>query len=244
MNGTTVQGPLASNTYNSTTLTNGQVVTVIASNSSGCSATFNPLSITVNALPAGILTPTETSGTPNDNSICAGANVTFTATAGFSNYDFRVNGISKQANASNTYNNNTLANGDVVSVIVKNSNNCVKTFNQVTIAVVASPSGSLNASSTTICTGDNVVFTATAGFANYNFKVNGIPAQNGSSNLFNTTSIANGNVVTVDVTNSNSCIATFGPVTMTVNALPTGTLTITENSGIIQMMGLYVQAQT
>ena len=230
INGSSVQSG-ASNTYTSSTITNGQVVSVIATNgATSCSAPFNSLLINVTASPSGTLTVTENSGTPNDNSICAGAPVTFTFTSGFSNYNFTVNGTSKQNGASNSYTNNSLASGDVVKVQVTNSNNCNATFTAPAITIISSPVGTLTVSpSTTICQGDNAIFTATAGFTNYNFKINGNPVQNGSGNTYTSTTIADGDVVTVDVTNSNSCLSTFGPINMVVRPLPTGTLVPVEN---------------
>ena len=38
-------------------------------------------------------------------------------------------------------------------------------------------------------------------------------------------SFADGDIVTVDVTNSNGCVTTFNTITLTVHALATGTLT-------------------
>ena len=65
---------------------------------------------------------------------------------------------------------------------------------------------------------------ATTGFNNYNFKVNGVSQQNGASGTFSTSSLVNGDVVTVVVTNGTSCTATFNPVTITVIPSPTGSL--------------------
>ena len=133
-----------------------------------------------------------------------------------------------------TFNTSLLADGDVVTVVVKSGSNCSATFNSITFTVVPSPTGTLSVSpSSTICAGDNVTFTATdAGpGATYSFKINGATAAAGSSNTFSTTTLANGDAVTVNVTNSNGCISTFGPVNMTVNPLPTGTLAIAENAG-------------
>ena len=239
VNGTTVGTPGPSNTFSTSTLTNGQVVTVVVTNSSTCSTTFNPISVTVNPIPTGTLTATENSGVQNDNIICAGAPVTFTATSGFASYDFQVNGVSKQNTASNTYTASTLANNDMITVVVKSNSNCSSSFNSITITVIASPTGTLietDNSGTTpndniICAGDNAVFTATTGFNNYNFQVNGTTVQNGAGNTFSTTTLANGDVITVDVTNANSCITTFNSITITVNPLPTGTLAIAENAG-------------
>ena len=73
-------------------------VTVDVTNANSCSATLNTITITVKARPTGSLTASENSGTANDGVICAGDNVAFTATR-FSNYDFKVNGISVQNSA-------------------------------------------------------------------------------------------------------------------------------------------------
>ena len=245
VDGVTVQGPSATNTYSTTALTNGQVVTVIATSAASCSKTFNPVLINVNAVPTGTLTVTENSGTPNDNTICANAPVTFTFTAGFSNYNFKVNGVSQQNGASRTYVNTTLVTGDVVTVEVTNGSSCKATFTAPAITIVPSPAGTLTVSpSATICAGDNVTFTATTGYTSYNFKIGGSSVQVGAGNTFSTTTLANGNVVTVDVTNSNGCISTFGPVTMTVNPLPTGTMTPVENSGLTPDDGIICTGAT
>src|SRR5262249_1901337 len=147
----------ASNTFSTTTLTNGASVTVDVTNSSGCSSTFGPVVITVFAIPAGTLTAAENSGIPNNNIICPGANVTFTATGGFVSYNFKVNGASVQNGASNTFNTTTLANNDVVSVAVTNANGCVRTFNTITITVLPVASGTLTAAENSGIANDNII---------------------------------------------------------------------------------------
>ncbi|MFT3908399.1 MAG: Ig-like domain-containing protein [Ferruginibacter sp.] len=237
VNGITVQNG-AANTFSSTTLTNPSVVTVDVTNAAGCQATFGPIVVTVNALPSGSLTASENSGTANDNSICSGSNVTFDATPGFNNYNFKVNGTTQQNGASGTFSTSSLANGDVVTVVVTNGTSCTATFNSITITVIPSPTGTLTASTTTICAGDNIDFTATAGYDNYNFQVNGSTVQNGAGNTYSSTSLANGDVVTVIVTSSNLCVATFNSITITANALPSGTLVPVENSGVAANDGI------
>ncbi len=229
VNGSTLQNG-SSNIFNSNTLINPSVVAVIVSNVAGCSSTFGPIVITVNALPAGVLTATENSGTVNDNNICSGSTVTFTATSGFTNYDFLVNGISQQNSNSNIFNTATLADNDVISVVVSNGNNCFATLNTILFTVISSPAGSLSASETSICAGENIIFTATAGFSNYNFMVNGGTIQNGTGNSYSSTSISNGDLVTVEVTNVNGCTTIFTGLTIAVTALPSGSLLISENS--------------
>ncbi len=230
VDGTTVQSGTVS-TYSSTAITNGQIITVAATNASGCTNTFAPVVMAVNALPTGTLSAAENSGTANDNSICAGATVSFTATSGFSNYNFKLNGASVQNTSANTYSNSSLLDNDIVTVDVTSGASCTASFNQVKITVIASPTGTLTASLANICAGDNITYTATTGFAKYTFKVNGTVTQIGTANTYSTTTINNGDVITVDVANTNTCSTTFNSITQTVNALPTGTLVAVENSG-------------
>lgn len=243
VNGTTVQNGTA-NVFNSTTLANSDVVTVDVTNSSSCTVTFNPVAIVVNPVPAGSLSASESSGVPNDNLICSGDNVTFTATAGFTNYVFLVNGAGVQSGASNTFSTTTLSGTASVTVEVTNSNNCKVTWGPQVITVNGLPAGALSAaenSGTTpnnneICAGDAVTFTATAGFTNYNFIVNGSSMQNGAANTFVSSSLTNPSIVTVQATNAGGCAANFTPVIISVNDLPAGTLSGAENSGVVNDM--------
>jgi gliding motility-associated-like protein len=73
------------------------------------------------------------------------------------------------------------------------------------------------------CAGTPVTFTATPGAANYNFRVNFVTVQNGSSNLYTTSSLTNGQVVDVIVTGSNGCIVISNSISNIVNPVPTAT---------------------
>ncbi|MBK9533536.1 MAG: hypothetical protein IPO42_17460, partial [Chitinophagaceae bacterium] len=91
----------------------------------------------------------------------------------------------------------------------------------------------------TICTGTSVTFTATAsnlggGTVNYDFKVNAASVQNSASNTFTTSTLANGNTVTCDITISGgSCLASTtassNTINMLVNPILTPTVNITSN---------------
>src|SRR6185437_10936940 len=114
----------------------GNVVTVDVTGSNGCTTTFGPITMQVNALPTGNLSIEETSGLANnDGIICAGATVVFTATSGFSNYNFLLNGASIQTGTSNVYTTSTLNNNNKVTVSVTNGSGCAATFNSFTITV-------------------------------------------------------------------------------------------------------------
>ena len=72
------------------------------------------------------------------------------------------------------------------------------------------------------CAGTSITFTAGGG-TSYNFRVNSISVQNGASPSYITTSLTNGQVVDVIVTNSFGCSATSSGITNTVNPVPAAT---------------------
>lgn len=96
--------------------------------------------------------------------------------------------------------------------------------------VNSAPSPTLLSDYTTICDGAMVNFTASAGGTNYDFQINGISAQNGASSNFSSSSLADGDQVTVVVTNAGGCFATSNIINITVNPLPSLT-SVTGNVG-------------
>jgi gliding motility-associated-like protein len=126
--GSSVQNGVSA-TYTTSSLTNGQMVVVIVTNANGCSATSAGITNTVNITPVPTLTSSDA-----DNSFCSGTNVTFTASGG-TNYNFRVAGASVQNGSLTTYTTNSLTNGQVVDVIVSNTNGCTATSTGITNSV-------------------------------------------------------------------------------------------------------------
>lgn len=96
--------------------------------------------------------PVSVSIAATDNPICYGVSNTFTATpingGGSPSYQWRLNGGNVGAN-SNTYVNNTLENGDVLSCILTSSETCTSgnpsTSNNITMTVMAPPTITLTA---------------------------------------------------------------------------------------------------
>ena len=161
-----------------------------------------------------------------DNAICAGDAVTFTGTGG-TNYQFFVGSTSVQNGPSNTYTTTTLTNGQTVTVKVTNAGGCFATSNGITTTVNPLPTPALSSSDADnkICVGQSVTFTGTGG-TNYQFFVDGASQGAASgTNTFTTTSLTNGQTVTVKVTNANGCSATSSGITTTVNAPPTCSIT-------------------
>ena len=205
----------SNNIYTTSALTNGQVVDVIVTNANGCIATSAGITNTVHPLPI----PTITSSAVG-NTFCQGTSVTFTASGG-NNYNFRVNGLSVQNTTSATYTTTSLTNGQVVDVVVANSNGCTATSSGITNTVNPVPVPTLTSSmvGNSFCSGTSVTFTATGG-SNYNFRVGGTTVQNGSTATYTTSSLTNGQIVDVVVSNSGGCIATSTGITNTVVPQP------------------------
>jgi gliding motility-associated-like protein len=155
-----------------------------------------------------------------DNIFCAGSSITFTATGG-TTYDFRVGGVSIQNGALATFTTTALANGQAVNVIVTNASGCTATAGPITNTVNLTPVPTLTSSDAdnSFCLGTSVIFTASGG-TNYNFRVDGVSIQNGLLTTYTTTSLSNGQVVDVIVSNTNGCSAISTGITNSVFESP------------------------
>ena len=138
--------------------------------------------------------------------ICQGTLTTFTATAfnignGTVTFNFKVNGISVQNSLFNILNTTTLINGDIITCDVSiNGGLCLTSnfasSNSITVVVIPSITASITiiASSTNICAGTVVTFTASSinGGTNsfYQWKINGIDVGTNTTS-FTTTNLNN-----------------------------------------------------
>ena len=186
---------------------------------------------------------------PSANNICSGTGVVFTATpangGGAPAYNFKVNGVSVQSGSSATYSSSAFANSDAVTCVMTANNTCqtssTANSNSVSMTVNANvtPGVSIGADNNNICSGTAVNFTATPGNGGsapvYNFKINGSSVQNGSSNVFSSTTLANGNAVTCVMTANNTCqtspTANSNTVSMVVNTTVTPSVSISASPG-------------
>ena len=198
--------------------------TITVRSANDCASAGTTFTVTVNPLPMGTLT--------NSGPICIGgsANLIFTATTGTGPYDLVIDGT--------PYPN--IPNGGVVTSVTPVSDmtytltsitdkgvtpNCPNTVSASTTVIVnALPTAGLtsNDPDNTICAGDPVTFTASgAGTGTYEFFVGSTSQGAASTNAtFTTSSLLNGQIVTVKVTNENGCIATSAGIPMTVKDLP------------------------
>jgi hypothetical protein len=81
------------------------------------------------------------------------------------------------------------------------------------------------------CEGTSVTFTAGGG-TNYSFRIGGVAVQTGASPTFTTTSLGNGFVVDVVVTNASGCSATSAVIINTVYTSLTTSLTSSDADNI------------
>jgi hypothetical protein len=169
---------------------------VTVTNANGCSATSAATSVTVDALPVA----TVTAGGPA--TFCAGGSVTLTASAGASYL---------WSNGATTSSINVTSAGSY-SVTVTNTAGCSATSAATSVTVNALPAATVSASgATTFCEGGSVTLTASAG-SSY------LWSNGATTSSINVT--ASGSY-SVTVTNANGCSATSAATSVTVNPLPT-----------------------
>ena len=146
-------------------------------------ATSNEITMTVTAAVA----PSVTIAANPAGAICAGTNVTFTATptngGTTPSYQWKLNGNNVGTNAA-TYQNAALVNGNKITCVMTSALACANpttaTSNEITISVTAAvvPSVTIAANPAgAICAGTNVTFTATptngGTTPSYQWKLNG-----------------------------------------------------------------------
>lgn len=167
----------------------------------------------------GALPVTMTSSEDPNNEICAGESVTFTA-SGSVDYEFFVNGIS--VSTTNPFVTSTLIDGQSVVATGTDGANCTATGNIIYPIVNPGPSVTLvsNDPDTTICVGESISFFASGGLI-YEFFVDGVsqgPAS--ATTVFVTSTITDGQVVTVVATDANMCDVESAGIPVTVSPSP------------------------
>ncbi len=189
-------------TTQSITATAAGSYTVRVTNSNGCSKTSSATAITMNTAP----TATITAG--GSTTFCSGGSVALTASSG-SAYLWSPGNQTTQsitATAAGSY-----------TVRVTNASGCSATSAATTITVNSLPTSTITAGgSTTFCSGGSVALTASSGSA-YLWSP-------GNQTTQSITATAAGSY-TVRVTNASGCSATSIATNVTINSLPTATIT-------------------
>ena len=235
-NGVNVQSG-SSNTFTSTTITNGSSIKCNITIVGGICLT-SPVASS-NTITYNVTTPSVVL-TSSGTTLCSGANVVFTATAsntsgvGSVSYTFLRNGVIVQNGASNVYNTNIYDNGDIFECLLNVSggvcSNLVSISSNPISINALNTTVSISASSNTICSGTNVTFTASAnntggGTITYTFRRNNVVVQTGLSNTFTTSTISNGNSFScsISVTGSSCGNPTANSNAIQMNVIPTVT---------------------
>jgi len=223
-------------TFTTTTLNNGDIVTVAMNSNDPCA---NPVAVTSNGI-----TITTAAVVPsisiasNTTSICSGGSVTFTATptngGTTPTYQWKINGVNVTGQTTATFTTTTLNNGDIVTVTMNSNDPCANpvaaTSNAITMtAASVVPSVSITSSTTSICSGGSVTFTATptngGTTPTYQWKVNGVNVTGQTAVTFTATTLNNGDVVTVTMSSNDPCAnpnsAASNTVVVTANTAPT-----------------------
>lgn len=228
-----------STTYTANNLANGTQVHVVINPNNPCAAstavTSNVITITVSPS----VTPSVTITSNPATAVCAGTAIMFTATptngGTAPTYQWLVNGNPVTGATGATFTSSTLNNNDVVSVVMTSNAACVSsataTSNTITVpinpivtpavTIVMNPAGP-------ICSGTSVTFTATptnGGTApTYQWLINGNPVTGVNGATFTTSSLQNGDVVSVVLTSNASCITTPTATSNVVNITVTNSV--------------------
>ena len=160
--------------------------------------------VTVNALPTATITPS------GSTTICAGGSVTLNANSG--------TGLSYAWTNGGTSNSRTYNTAGSYTVTVTDGNGCSNTSAPTVVSVNTLPAATITPSgSTSFCAGGSITLNANSGTGLSYAWTNG-----GTSN---TRTYNTAGSYTVTVTDGNGCSNTSAPTVVTVNALPTATIT-------------------
>ena len=155
-------------------------------------------------------------------SICQGDSVTLTATAGYgNNYQWYINGVPSSESTTNVLNDTPSSSSSYYVTVTQSG--CTITSNTVDVTVKPLPVINVTASSTSICAGDSVTLTATAGHGNkYQWFINGVLTSESTTNILIDTPSSSSSYYVI-VTEAG-CMGTSNTVDVTVNLFPRLTL--------------------
>ncbi|WP_020526091.1 immunoglobulin domain-containing protein [Cytophaga aurantiaca] len=240
-NGTNIGGE-TNTAYTSTTLANGDQISVDMVSNSGCASTPNASSNIITMVVNANVTPAVGLTVSPTGAICAGTSITFTAspTNGGTTpiYVWKKNTVTISGATNATYTTNAAVNNDSYTVELTSSSGCASPATATSTPVVITvnptlvPTITIATTSSTICSGDVITFTSTptnpGSTPNYVWRKNGTaitPAATGTS--YSTTGAVNGDVYSVVMTSNALCASPTSPasnnITVTVNSLPTVT---------------------
>jgi len=227
-----------SQTFTTTSLTNGAQVTCVMTSNAVCpnptNATSAAVTMSVNSsAPATVVT----SLTAGSNPMCNGALASFQAIVGNGgtnpSYQWQVNGINAGGNSA-TFTTNTLSNGNIVTCILTSNAPCASvgtaTSSGITMTVssVLTPSVTLalTAGNNPMCAGNPVSFSASpvngGNTPVYHWQVNGVNAGT-TAPVFTASALTASAVISCTMISGSSCASptsASASMNMTVNPIP------------------------
>jgi hypothetical protein len=189
-------------TTQSITVSNSGSFYVTVGSGSSCSAISNPVTVSVSNAPTATIT------TSGSTTLCQGANVTLNAPAGAASYLWTPGGQTTQSITTGT--------AGQYSVRVTNAGGCSATSSPVTVSVGTTPSAVVTAGGpTSFCQGGSVSL-STSGGSSYLW----FPGGQTTASI-NVTAAGN---YSVRVTGTGGCTAMSQTIPVTVNSIPTATI--------------------
>jgi gliding motility-associated-like protein len=216
--------------------TNNTIVQVTLTTTDAC---FSPATATANVTISTAGQALTVSVIASDDTICAGDNVTFAATTSpavltNATYTWFIGPTQAQTGASPTFSSSSLTGLNSITVTVSSTDVCLSNTSATSPPVLVLQQSTPLVANITVfpnnnpCPGAPLTFTANVAPANvsgltYQWKINGNDVAGQVLSTFNTTTYADGDVITVVVTSNDPCV-TGSPETSNI-------ITITFSSG-------------
>lgn len=229
-NGGTTYGRTLSQTYtvkSDTTIT----VSMVDSTELTCPSTVMHMRVKINKHPVFNIILNN-----SNNSSCAGEILTISPSVqGFDKYTYRIDGVQVQDSILARYSTNSLAIGAHTISGSAVYNSCFYSAVNKVNTVLKFPSLTFVSSDTDnlICAGNALVFTGSPGFDEYNFLKNGISVQKGISPTFATSTLTDGNVVSLIASTYGQCYRTSQDIKTKVSAIPVFNLSSSDTDNKI-----------
>lgn len=197
----------------------GSYTVTVTNTATGCQNTSSGISVTVNPLPAATITAA------GATTFCQGDSVTLNANSGTGlsyNWNFNGSPTTPAATGSSII---AKAAGTYTVTVTNTATNCQRTSTATTVSVNPLPNVAVSASGVlNLCAGSSVTLSIPGVTGQtYQWKLNGTNIAAATTATFSTNTAGVYSVVAT--TTATGCTATSASVTVTVNALPTATIT-------------------
>jgi len=167
-----------------------------------------------------------------NNSLCDGQEVEFSATKGFKEYSFFLNGVVSTTGTNSEFVTSNMKNNDQIYVKGISKEGCEYQSDTQIITVFNLPLVSLisNKINNTICSGDTIKFNGTSGMLYYAFvKNNSDTVQSGKNNVLEFYDAKNNDQIMLFAQDQNGCTGISKVESVKVNKLPNAGFTFSQN---------------